>query len=519
MKSLYRLFATLAVLLALGWASIQTTQAHDVPTGISAQDLADFTPESDVPCGGVLPSHGFVAVYGWLNLKVGAEVIAFNPRGERVGCQTVTDEDGRLRFLSIFWEDATANPPIPGVRYGDQISFKVDGVPHAADPSVVVGDWDIMELSSLTPSVPTGPDCDPFIPSTTCFDVTVNFASRNQQVGERFQIGFERQGDPVEAYAELYLPAGLGTSTCPNGECWMRVDFPAGGIGITGFGHTFTANWPGTFEVVVQFWIGDKAAYTETLSIEIAPVTVVPTFSIQGDLENWSPGRVITHTMVISSALAYNATFYYGSGSLSNYAKPVHNQIEVGGRKGTCSQFNYESGYYWCEFRFFSGTTTVAVPYLNTSDHATSFRPVFMLDLEPIAESRDSVIGWYNAQSIQTDPCDGQVHGQGATNWVTGTVNAASKSVVRAHNSSGAVLGCTIVNEDGGLGWFGLAPGETGEEISFTIDSLAVETCPLIVTRSDSTIGTIKVDIGFACSSVTLVQIFLPLAQNQAVVR
>jgi len=57
---------------------------------------------------------------------VGALVEAFSPRGDRVGCFKVTSP-GLYGYMRVYGEDASASPPIPGMRAGETVTFKVNG--------------------------------------------------------------------------------------------------------------------------------------------------------------------------------------------------------------------------------------------------------------------------------------------------------------------------------------------------------------------------------------------------------
>ena len=77
-------------------------------------------------------SYGAVRITG-ANAPAGSVVQALNPRGDTVGCFTVTD-DGQYGFMRIYGEDTTANPAIPGMRAGEMVSFKINGALAAASP-------------------------------------------------------------------------------------------------------------------------------------------------------------------------------------------------------------------------------------------------------------------------------------------------------------------------------------------------------------------------------------------------
>lgn len=77
-------------------------------------------------------TYGSVLISGG-NAPVGSVVQALNPRGETVGCFTVTDE-GLYGLMRIYGEDTSAIPPIPGMRDGEIVSYSVNGAPAVASP-------------------------------------------------------------------------------------------------------------------------------------------------------------------------------------------------------------------------------------------------------------------------------------------------------------------------------------------------------------------------------------------------
>ncbi len=64
----------------------------------------------------------------------GSVVQAVSPRGDTVGCFTVSNE-GLYGFMRIYGEDTSAEPDIPGMRAGEIVSFRVNGAPAIASPT------------------------------------------------------------------------------------------------------------------------------------------------------------------------------------------------------------------------------------------------------------------------------------------------------------------------------------------------------------------------------------------------
>jgi hypothetical protein len=80
----------------------------------------------------------FTEVYGDALLDgtpalAGTVVEAVNPRGDVVGC-FVVHTDGSYGLMRIYGEDASAQPPIPGMRPGETVAFRVGGQPATASP-------------------------------------------------------------------------------------------------------------------------------------------------------------------------------------------------------------------------------------------------------------------------------------------------------------------------------------------------------------------------------------------------
>ncbi len=65
----------------------------------------------------------------------GSVITAENPRGEVVGCMVTTSAG--IYIMTIYGEDTTATPPIPGMRAGEQVIFRVDGSLAVAGPTMV----------------------------------------------------------------------------------------------------------------------------------------------------------------------------------------------------------------------------------------------------------------------------------------------------------------------------------------------------------------------------------------------
>ncbi|OQA16637.1 MAG: hypothetical protein BWY63_02679 [Chloroflexi bacterium ADurb.Bin360] len=76
--------------------------------------------------------YGDVAILGE-DAPAGTVIEARNPRGETVGC-FVVGTAGQYGFMRIYGEDTTATPPIPGMRAGELVEFRVSGAVAFATP-------------------------------------------------------------------------------------------------------------------------------------------------------------------------------------------------------------------------------------------------------------------------------------------------------------------------------------------------------------------------------------------------
>lgn len=83
----------------------------------------------------------FTEYYGTVNIDgapapAGTVVEAYSPRGDRAGCAEVTTP-GYYPYMRVYREDLDADPPIPGMRAGDEVTFKVNGNAAQSNPSPI----------------------------------------------------------------------------------------------------------------------------------------------------------------------------------------------------------------------------------------------------------------------------------------------------------------------------------------------------------------------------------------------
>ncbi len=151
----------LSLLLWPAWG-----QAVGVDSEAAIRSAADGCP--DVPITPYFTiAYGAVEVDG-ADAPVGTIVEAVSPRGDVVGCFEVTTA-GHYGAMYIYGEDTSANPPIPGMRDGETVTFRVNGVVATASPSLTWHDDKAphqVDLSATTPT-PTWTPTDTPTPTET----------------------------------------------------------------------------------------------------------------------------------------------------------------------------------------------------------------------------------------------------------------------------------------------------------------------------------------------------------------
>src|SRR5690606_624098 len=89
-------------------------------------------------CPPVQNTPSFTIVYGSAILNgtdapVGSLVKTYSPRGDLVGCYKTTSV-GNFGLMFVYGEDNTVNPPIPGMRNGEVVTFEIDGIQAFSAP-------------------------------------------------------------------------------------------------------------------------------------------------------------------------------------------------------------------------------------------------------------------------------------------------------------------------------------------------------------------------------------------------
>jgi hypothetical protein len=106
--------------------------------------LLQLTPASLLIAAGTCPPvqntlkytfvYGSVTI-GGLAAPIGSVVEASSPRSDVVGCFVVTSA-GEYGAMPVYGEDTSVSPPIPGMRTGEPVAFRVNGAQATADPAL-----------------------------------------------------------------------------------------------------------------------------------------------------------------------------------------------------------------------------------------------------------------------------------------------------------------------------------------------------------------------------------------------
>jgi hypothetical protein len=143
--------------------ALRRTDGATIGAMLNELALEELTQARTVTCQAA-PTPYFSYAYGPVTMNgqpapVGTIVTAENPRGQVVGCYTV-ERSGEYGFLAIYGEDATSAPPIPGMREGEPVIFRVNGVMAAPTPALTWHD----DKNSHAITLATGAIADQYIP-------------------------------------------------------------------------------------------------------------------------------------------------------------------------------------------------------------------------------------------------------------------------------------------------------------------------------------------------------------------
>jgi len=153
---------TIALGLVIGlWLVLNNGGQH---TSVSAQSqtnpLGLEEVLSDDVCPTVQNTPKFTFAYGNITLDgnpapAGTVVEATSPRGDTVGCFEVSTI-GAYGVIYIYGEDGSVEPPIPGMKPGETITFHINGWEAEATPTLTWSndrDFHQVTLSGVSPVI------------------------------------------------------------------------------------------------------------------------------------------------------------------------------------------------------------------------------------------------------------------------------------------------------------------------------------------------------------------------------
>ncbi len=108
--------------------------------------------------------YGQVSLNG-TPVSVGSTVKAYSPRGELVGCQTVTTTQGEYPFMGVYGKQASTPPNLPGMLDGEIVSFKVNSIHANATRDIVWHDQGSTRVDLRLSSCPNSYGCNPPTPT------------------------------------------------------------------------------------------------------------------------------------------------------------------------------------------------------------------------------------------------------------------------------------------------------------------------------------------------------------------
>jgi hypothetical protein len=230
-----------AVALALGLS------AAPEQIGIAAHAPADVCPIVPNTPNYTLAA-GAVQLDG-VEAAVGTIVSALSPRGEVVGCYEVSDA-GHYGAMYVYGEDASASPPIPGMKDGEPVSFRVNGLAATASPPLAWhNDWATLPitLTAWTPTPTPTPSPSPTPTSTPTVANQPDLIVKNIQVAPAspavgqalaVTVTLKNQGTAMasglfysDVYAD-YVPTGCNDVGWAYGE---TNDLAPGDVAILAF--------------------------------------------------------------------------------------------------------------------------------------------------------------------------------------------------------------------------------------------------------------------------------------------
>jgi len=161
----------------------------------------------------------FTIVYGTATLNgaaapVGSVVEGRSPRGDVVGCFVVSTA-GNYGSMYVYGEDTSVSPPVPGMRNGEVISFRVSGASATASPQLAwSNDHDLHQVNLSATSTP----CYDFDNSgqVDVNDIQAVASHWRQRAGDPgWDARFDVNSDGVINIVDIMKVSAAWGSTCP----------------------------------------------------------------------------------------------------------------------------------------------------------------------------------------------------------------------------------------------------------------------------------------------------------------
>jgi hypothetical protein len=180
---------------------------------LNLHDVCPFVPGTPY----FTDAYGSVRLDG-LDTPIGAIVEAISPRGDTIGCTEIS-MSGHYGAMRIYGEDTSVNPPIPGMKDGEIVTFRVNGAVATAAPALVwQNDKDLHQVAltawsptpTPTPSLTLTPTSTPTIANMPDLMVKyMAYAPVSPTVGQAIAVTvtIKNQGaDPVRIsfYTSVY---------------------------------------------------------------------------------------------------------------------------------------------------------------------------------------------------------------------------------------------------------------------------------------------------------------------------
>lgn len=347
-----RAFVALAIgLLLTLLLRLAPSQAERAWTGIwSGVDgcpAVPNTPRFTIAYGAVLANGS--------DAPVGTIVEAVSPRGNVVGCFEVTTA-GHYGAMYIYGEDTSVNPPIPGMRDSETVTFRVDGVNAAASPPLLWHDdkaphWVDLSAQITTPTstpTPSGTPAPTSSPPPTRPDLLVdNIEALPSSPGLNraivVTVTIRNQGSAAVTrffYTDVYadhVPGGCNDF----GWSYARTDsLDAGGMAVL----TYTHRGFGTAGIHTIYAQVDSSCQVDEsdegnnvfgpLRVEVSDLTPTPTpLPPRAEFEaspRSGPVPLVVQFTDLSTGQIDTWFWEFGDGLTSTVQAPTHTYVLTG---------------------------------------------------------------------------------------------------------------------------------------------------------------------------------------------